>query len=111
MSPHFSGYNDDRTDFKYVGIASQPGRQAYDMAKGVAKYSRDMTKEGMAYGRALPLALPRPLARRVLGKTLILPCFLPVYSISSCAIPAKADARQEQQTRRLDSMDSDGQSS
>ncbi len=53
MSPHFSGYNDDRTDFKYVGIASQPGRQAYDMAKGVAKYSRDMTKEGMAYGRAL----------------------------------------------------------
>jgi CO/xanthine dehydrogenase Mo-binding subunit len=53
MSPHFTGVNDDRTEFKYVGIASPVGRQSYDMAKGVAKYPRDMTKDGMVYARAL----------------------------------------------------------
>jgi CO/xanthine dehydrogenase Mo-binding subunit len=53
MAPHFTGANDEREEFKYVGEVSQPGRSAYDMAKGVAKYSRDMTKEGMVYARAL----------------------------------------------------------
>ncbi|MDR1015562.1 MAG: molybdopterin-dependent oxidoreductase [Coriobacteriales bacterium] len=45
--------DNERTDFRYAGVVSQPGRQSWDMAEGVAKYQRDMTKAGMLFGRAL----------------------------------------------------------
>ncbi|MDR1184882.1 MAG: molybdopterin-dependent oxidoreductase, partial [Coriobacteriales bacterium] len=48
-----TGTNDDRSEFKYVGKFSPVGRQSYDMAKGVTKYSRDMTKEDMLCAKAL----------------------------------------------------------
>jgi CO/xanthine dehydrogenase Mo-binding subunit len=47
------GTNDGREEFKYVGVVSQPGRQSWDMANGVAKFPRDMVKEGMVYARSL----------------------------------------------------------
>jgi CO/xanthine dehydrogenase Mo-binding subunit len=47
------GTNDNRSEFKYCGQLSQPGRQSWDMGKGVAKFPRDMVKEGMYYARSL----------------------------------------------------------
>lgn len=54
MDPQrFPGVNDNRSDFQLVGKVAAPGRSAYDLAKGVAKFQSDMTRNGMLYARAL----------------------------------------------------------
>ena len=74
------GTNDDREDFKIVGSWGEPGRQAYDLATGVAKFPSDLWYPGTLtamclrspYGHAKVKILDTSKAEALEGVKLVL---------------------------------------